>query len=94
MPLFLIETPHTPEECMASAQVWLALDAPRKEELFELEVFGCEFGLHDAWLIAEFEDEREVERYLPKSEALRGKARVFPVSRMSFEEMMRAHETA
>jgi hypothetical protein len=34
MQSYVIDIPHTPEECGKGAQEWLELDQPRKEELF------------------------------------------------------------
>jgi hypothetical protein len=42
------------------------------------------------WLLAEFEDEDEVWKYVPPAE--RARARVVRVNSYSFEEMLKAHQ--
>ena len=90
MPTYLIETPHTQEECQKAGEEWLRSELPRKAELFDKTYFGCEAEVHDAWTIAEFENEDEAWKYV--SQAERAKARVVPVNSYSFEEMVKAHE--
>ena len=90
MPTYLIETPHTEEECASGAEEWLRSELPRKAELFDKTYFGCEAGVHDAWTIADFENEDEAWKYV--SQAERAKARVVPVNAYSFEEMVTAHQ--
>jgi hypothetical protein len=90
MQSYVVDVPHTPEECGRGAQEWLELDQPRKEELFGKLRFGCEAGVHETWLIAEFASEEEVWSYVVPTE--RAKTRVVPVSSMTFEEMLSAHD--
>lgn len=89
MATFVIETPHNDEECRIGAEQWLKLDGPRKQELFDKSYASCEFGEHNAWLIAEFRDEDEAWSYIPEVE--RAKAKVQQVASYSFDEMVAAH---
>ena len=90
MTTYLIETPHTEEECASGAEEWMRLELPRKAELFDKTYFGCEAGIHDAWTIADFEDEAEAWLYV--SEAEKARTRIVPVNAYSFEEMVQAHD--
>lgn len=89
MPTFLIETPHTPEECLIAGEQWLELDGPRKQEIFDKTHASCEFGEHNAWVIADYETEDEAWSYVPEVERL--KAKIRQVKTYAFEEMLAAH---
>jgi hypothetical protein len=91
MTRYMVQGTHTEEECGKGAEEWLALDLPRKAELFDALQFGCEAGVHETWLVGEFENEDEVWSYIPPSE--RAKTRVVPINSYSFDEMVLAHET-
>jgi hypothetical protein len=68
MQRYLVQASHTEEECGRGAEEWTQLDAPRKAELFDLVQFGCEAGVHETWLVADFDDEDEAWCYVPPSE--------------------------
>lgn len=89
MPTYLIETPHTEEECRIAGEEWLTMDHPRKQEIFDKEYFGCASGVHNAWLVAEFEDEAAAWELVPQIE--RAKAKVVQVERFTYDEMLKAH---
>jgi len=92
MTTYLIETQHTEEECASGGEEWMRLELPRKAELFDKTYFGCESGVHDAWTIADFENEAVAWLYV--SEAEKARTRIVPVNTYSFEEMVRAHVQA
>jgi hypothetical protein len=87
---YLVQASHTAEECGKGAQEWTQLDQPRKAELFDAVEFGCESGVHETWLIADFDNEDEAWGYVVPSE--KAKTRIVPVNSYSFEEMVSAHE--
>jgi hypothetical protein len=87
---YLVQSSHTEEECRAGAEEWLALDLPRKGELFDAVQFGCEAGVHESWLVAEFDSEDELWSYVPPIE--RAKTRAVPVNSYSFDEMLASHQ--
>lgn len=89
MQRYLVQALHTEEECGRGAEEWTDLDLPRKAELFDLVQFGCEAGVHETWLVADFDREDEAWSYVPPSE--KAKTRIVPVNSYSFEEMVTAH---
>lgn len=91
MQRYLVQASHTNEECGKGAEEWTGPQLPRKEELFDIVQFGCEAGVHETWLVAEFENEDEAWGYVPPSE--RPKTRIVPVNSYSFAEMVASHES-
>jgi hypothetical protein len=89
MPRYLVQATHTDQECGKGAEEWTRLNLPRKDELFDAIQFGCEAGIHETWLIADFDGEDEAWSYVPPVE--RAKTRIVPVSSYSFAEMLNAH---
>jgi hypothetical protein len=89
MPLYLVESPHTPEECMASFEEFVK--HPRAEELVKNTVAGCKNDNHVAWTIASFADENEA-RNMVTVETLKKKMKIYPVDQFTLEEMKGAHQ--
>lgn len=87
--LYVVEMPHTPEECM------MAFDGfqrhPRAEEILKNTYAGCNHGNHTGWTIASFENEDEI-REMVVLPALQQKMSIHPVDTMTMEEMREAHE--
>ena len=70
---YLIEVPHSPEECPASQ-----VDVPAHEQSQPRTAYrGCRAGTHTTWIIAELTAEEEAWRLVPR--LLRDTARVVPV---------------
>lgn len=73
---YLIEVPHSPEECSAERDGFAAGDrAPLRSYR------GCGVGVHTTWIIAELVAEEEAWRLVPK--LLRDTARVVAVESTS-----------
>jgi hypothetical protein len=70
---YLIEVPHSPEECPASP-----VDLPVHDQSKPRAAYsGCRAGTHTTWIIAELKAEEEAWRLVPR--LLRDTARVVPV---------------
>lgn len=70
---YLIEVPHSPEECAIDPVDPVASGAPLRSYR------GCGSGTHTSWIIAELETEDEAWSLVP--ELLRDTARVVAVER-------------
>jgi hypothetical protein len=64
MPKFMIEVPHSPEEC-ASATGEL-VHHPRARELAARTYWGCGDGAHTTWILAEFDSKPEARGLIPR----------------------------
>jgi hypothetical protein len=88
MGLYVIEVPHTPEQCARSAREFET--HPRGPETIEKTVWGCRVGgEHRSWTVAEFSDEHEARGLIPKE--LKAGAKIVPVEVFTFEQMLAAH---
>jgi hypothetical protein len=79
---FMIEIPHSPEECAAAA-----VDAhphPRAGELAAKTYWGCMGGAHTTWIVADFASEHEAMSIVPA--LLRDTARVVRVERRRIQD--------
>ena len=85
MPAFLIESPHTKEECLR------ALDemVEKEPKLLEQSWFGCMAGDHTEYATVEADSEQEVRSMLP--DFLRDKARVVEVTKITPEQIRGYH---
>lgn len=83
---FLIESSHTPEECLQ------ALDEVMEESPEILSEFrwACKSGDHRGWVFVEADSEEEALDILPES--LRSKAKAIEVAEFTEEELRAAHE--
>ena len=85
---YLIELPHTKEECIEAG------DEMKDSELLPKVNWGCMSGVHNGWAIVEAENE-SVARSLIDSDILRNKARIVKVVKFAKEDIesyKRAHE--
>lgn len=89
MALYMVESPHTPEECMAAFEAFAA--HPRAEELVKNTVAGCNHGNHTSWTTASFKDEDEA-RDMVTVPSLRQKMKIYPVDQFTLEEIKGTHE--
>ncbi|MBI4302088.1 MAG: hypothetical protein HY664_05740 [Chloroflexi bacterium] len=87
MERYLIELPHTNEECLR------ALDETRasSRELLPLIDWGCMAGNHNGWLTVEARSESEA-RSKVASAFLRGKAIVTKVDKITEEQIESYHK--
>jgi hypothetical protein len=83
---FLIESPHTKQECLT------ALDQTLKQGPDTLARFewGCMSGDHTAYAFVEAESEAAARRMVP--EVVRGKARLRPVTRITPQQIESFHK--
>ena len=89
MPLYLVEEPHTPEECMAAFEGFS--QHPRAEELVKSSYAACNSGTHIAWTIASFKDEDEA-REIGVTPELKKKMKIYPVDVFTLDEIRGTHE--
>jgi hypothetical protein len=82
---YLIETSHTPEECLTSLDRFTT--TPQYLDKFE---WGCLSGEHKGWAIVQGESESSVREIVPPD--IRGRARVVKVSKFTPEQIRMAHE--
>ena len=82
---FLIETTHTPEQCLITMDRFAG--NPSYLEKFE---FGCLSGEHKGWAIVQGESESSVRELVPAD--IRSEARVVKVSKFTPEQIRMAHQ--
>jgi hypothetical protein len=80
MPLFEIESPHTPEECAEGLK-----DLQSNKEVLNKFVWGCQLGSHTGWALVEAQNENAARDLIPK--IVRGKARVTQVEKFTPEQV-------
>ncbi len=85
MARFVIESPHSKEECMT------ALDEIKAEhpELLDRMEFGCKVGEHVGWATVEAGSKTEAEQLIP--EIIRDKAHVVEVLKFTPEQIESFH---
>ncbi len=83
---YLIESPHTKEECMA------ALDsiAQQGKNMLNKWDWGCMDGNHTGYALVEAQNENEALRQVPEN--IRNKAKVHKVTKFSSEEINAMHK--
>jgi len=81
---FLVETPHTKEECMAELD-----DLAKRQELLSRFTWGCMAGEHTGYAILEADDERSARELVPP--VVRSKARIHPVTRFTQDQIRSFH---
>ncbi len=84
---YLIESPHTKEECLQALDGALAR-GPRFLAQFD---WGCMAGDHTAWATVEAKSEAEAREMVPP--IVRGKARIVPVSKFTPEQIQSFHKS-
>jgi hypothetical protein len=84
MAKFVIESPHTDEECLK------AMDEAVEMGIIDKFVFGCNSGDHTAWAYVEADNEEEaLENNVPS--LVRDKACAYEVTKLTPEEVKAAH---
>jgi hypothetical protein len=84
MSMFMIESPHTPEECLAVMD-----DAAKAKELSAWS-WGCMDGNHTAYRMVQAKDEAAALAMVPES--VRAKAHAYKVSKMTPAMLASAHK--
>lgn len=84
MAKFVIESPHTAEECLT------VLDESLDQGVIENFVFGCKTGDHTAWAYVTADSKEEALENVP--EVIRDKAYAYEVGKFSEEEIEAAHK--
>lgn len=84
MSLFLIESPHTPEECMR------VMDEAKHSKDIEAWSWGCEAGNHTAYRMVHAADEAAALAMVP--EDVRGKAHAYKLTKMTAAKMQMEHK--
>ena len=85
MAMYLIESPHTQDECLRSLD---ELESRGKDTLDRFE-FGCHHGVHTAWATMEAKSEADARTVLPSF--VRSRARVVEVDRETPEKIRSYH---
>ena len=79
MSTFLIESPHTAEECLS------VMDATQKAKQLDKWEWGCMDGVHSAWMIVEVESKAEALGIVPP--AFRQETRIVGLNRFSLPKI-------
>ncbi len=85
---FLIETPHTPQECLRALDEQLE----KGEAVLEKFNYGCQAGDHTGYAIAEVRNEQEARGLVPGF--LLDKTRIIPVDVFTPEVIKSFHTKA
>lgn len=90
MARFLLEVPHGPDHvhCDRAARIFLATGS----HFITHADFGCDDGVHKAWLTVEVDSREEALRILPPG--LRANAKVIQLSKFSLSglgDLLRSH---
>ncbi len=88
MAKYVVESPHTPEECLQALDELLE----KGEDTLKKFVFGCKSGEHTGWAYIDADSEKEALETVP--EFLRDKACAHEVSMFTPAEIRAAHEKA
>lgn len=86
MAKYVIESSHTPEECLKALDEILE----KGPEILEKFVWGCTQGEHTGWAYIEAEDKDDARAMVP--ELLQEKTKVTEVSKFTPEQIRSFHE--
>ena len=86
MARYLIESPHTPEECMKVLDAILMMGTG----LLDKFDFGCQVGEHTVWAVVEAGSESAARNMVPAF--VRNKARIVEVSKFTPQQIRGAHK--
>ena len=88
MPDFMIESPHTKEECSQTLEATLK----EGEDALKKFAWGCMSGDHTAYAMVSVSSEMEARDMVPS--LVRAKARVVKVDRFTPEQIRAMHKAA
>ncbi|KCZ73649.1 hypothetical protein ANME2D_00721 [Candidatus Methanoperedens nitroreducens] len=86
MTKYVVESTHTPEECLQALDKMLE----KGEDVLKQFAFGCKSGEHTGWAYIDADSKEEALKIVP--EFLRDKACIHEVSIFTPEEIRAAHE--
>lgn len=86
MTAFVIESPHTPEECLQALEEISA----KGQDILDKFVWGCSQGEHTGYAYIEAKDKDEAIAIIP--EFLRAKAKVTGVNKFTSEQIRAFHK--
>ena len=85
MARFMIEAPHTAEDCVEHVDSIFAFS----KDLWSRTDWGCRAGEHTGWAVLEAGDEQTVRMLLPST--IRAGAKVVPLNKFTVEEVQSWH---
>lgn len=83
MERYLIETPHTDENCLA------LIDELNAQGYLQHFDWGCRAGIHSGWAVIEAENEVQARLCVPP--LVRGNARITQLNKFSEEDVAQLH---
>lgn len=86
MERYLIETPHTEQNCLALIEEIHAQGFLRNFD------WGCKAGVHTGWAVIEAESEAQARMAVPP--LVRGQAQVVRLNKFDAEELAQLHKKA
>ena len=86
MSKYLIESRHTPEECLRALDTVLE----KKPELLDKFQWGCGAGTHTGWAVVEASSRGAAESMVPQD--IRAKATVTPVDSFTADQIRSYHK--
>ncbi len=86
MPRYIIESPHTKDECLRALDEIVAKD-PKLLDRFE---FACMAGDHTGWAVIDAQNERQARDLVPNF--LRNKSKVIEVNKFTPEQVRSFHD--
>lgn len=85
MARFLVECPHTPEDCVEALDSIISFS---KEAINRFD-WGCEAGQHIGWAVVEAQDEATARLFLPT--VIRRQAKVVLLNKFTVEDVQSFH---
>ena len=86
MAKYVIEAPHTPEECSVALDETLA----HSPELLDKFVWGCMQGVHTGWAYIDAKSKADVSAMVPKS--MQAKVKITEVTKITPEQVRSSHK--
>ena len=86
MPKYVVECPHTPEECTNTLNEVLAQDPKALDKI----VWGCGKGVHTGWAYVDAKSKEDALAMIPESG--RKSAKATEVSKFTPEQIKAAHK--
>lgn len=85
---YLLETPHTKEECLRELDEVLAKGKKNLDQFY----WGCAAGDHTGYALVDASSVAEVERLVP--DFIRGKAKIVEIKQFTPEQIKSFHQAA
>lgn len=84
MSKYMIESEHTPKECLN------AIDEIKAKGLLDKTDFGCQAGVHTSWTTLEAKNDAEAKKMVPSS--LHSKSNVVKLNKFTEQQLREAHK--